>query len=138
MPAVNPLKSFSNSLVPGIVGEEHYHVADEVKRILQQYEDLKEKIAMLGMEELGVEDEITVSRARKVQKFMSQPFFIAAPYYGWEGRYVDVKDTIKGFKEIIDGEMDNLPEEAFSMVGTIEEAIEKAKELESKNILGES
>ena len=128
-PAIDPLDSTSRRLDPLIVGEEHYNVAEGVKRILQRYKELKDIIAILGMDELSEEDKLTVTRARKIQRFLSQPFFVAEVFTGSPGKYVSLKDTIKGFKMIIDGECDDIPEQAFYMVGTIEEAFEKAKTL---------
>jgi F-type H+-transporting ATPase subunit beta len=128
-PAVDPLDSTSRILDPAIVGEEHYYVAREVQRILQRYKDLQDIIAILGMEELSEEDKVTVARARKIQRFLSQPFFVAEQFTGTKGRYVPLEETIKGFKGIIEGKYDDLPEQAFYMVGTIDEAVEKAKKL---------
>lgn len=128
-PAVDPLDSTSRILDPNIVGEEHYNTAQEVKALLQRYKDLQDIIAILGMDELSDEDKLTVARARKIQKFLSQPFFVAEAFTGLEGKYVKLEDTIKGFNEIIEGRHDDLPENAFYLVGTIEEAIEKAKTL---------
>ncbi|HBE44007.1 MAG TPA: F0F1 ATP synthase subunit beta [Deltaproteobacteria bacterium] len=128
-PAVDPLDSTSRILDPQVVGEEHYTVAREVQRILQKYKDLQDIIAILGMDELSEEDKLVVSRARKIQRFLSQPFFVAEQFTGTPGRYVSLKDTIRGFKEIVEGKHDELPEQAFYMVGTIEEAAEKAKKL---------
>ncbi|OPY75616.1 MAG: ATP synthase subunit beta [Syntrophorhabdus sp. PtaU1.Bin050] len=128
-PAVDPLDSTSRILDPKIVGDEHYAVAREVQRILQKYKDLQDIIAILGMDELSEEDKLVVARARKMQRFLSQPFFVAEQFTGQPGRYVALKDTIRGFKEICDGKHDELPEQAFYMVGTIEEAVERAKEL---------
>lgn len=128
-PAVDPLDSTSRILDPQVVGEEHYTVAREVQRILQKYKDLQDIIAILGMDELSEEDKLVVSRARKIQRFLSQPFFVAEQFTGTPGRYVSLKDTIRGFKEIVEGKYDELPEQAFYMVGTIEEAVEKAKKL---------
>ena len=128
-PAVDPLDSTSRILDPNIVGEEHYAVAKRVKEILQTYKDLQDIISILGMDELSDEDKITVSRARKIEKFLSQPFFTAEAFTGRPGRYVKLEDTIRGFKGIVDGEFDDLPEGAFLMVGTIEEAVEQAKKL---------
>ncbi|MDR1195882.1 MAG: F0F1 ATP synthase subunit beta, partial [Endomicrobium sp.] len=125
-PAVSPLTSSSRLLDPNIVGEEHYNVAMSVKKILQKYKDLQDIIAILGMDELSDEDKLTVSRARKVQRFLTQPMFVAETFTGLEGRYVKSEDTVKGFKEIIEGKHDALPEQAFYMVGTIEEAVKKA------------
>ena len=120
-PAVDPLDSSSTILDPKIVGEDHYLVAREVQRVLQRYKDLQDIIAILGMEELSDEDKLTVSRARKVQKFLSQPFFVAESFTGTEGKYVSLKDTIKGFKEILDGKHDDKSESAFYMKGGINE-----------------
>ncbi len=127
-PAVDPLDSTSRILDPLIVGQEHYQVARDVQGILQKYKDLQDIIAILGMDELSEEDKLTVARARKIQRFLSQPFFVAEVFTGQPGRYVALKDTIKGFREIVEGKHDDLPEQAFYMVGTIEEAIEKAKQ----------
>jgi len=128
-PAVDPLDSTSRILDPRIVGDEHYMVARRCQNILQRYKDLQDIIAILGMEELSEEDKLTVSRARKIQRFLSQPFFVAEAFTGQAGRYVSLKDSIKGFQEILDGKHDELPEQAFYMVGTIEEAVEKAAKL---------
>ena len=126
-PAVDPLDSTSRQLDPLVVGEEHYTVAREVQGTLQRYKELKDIIAILGMDELSEEDKLIVSRARKIQRFLSQPFFVAEVFTGSPGKYVSLKDTIRAFKGIVDGEYDNLPEQAFYMVGGIEEAVEKAK-----------
>jgi F-type H+-transporting ATPase subunit beta len=126
-PAVDPLASSSRILDPRIIGEEHYNTAQDVKRVLQRYKDLQDIIAILGLDELSDEDKLVVSRARKIQKFFSQPFFVAAQFTGLEGKYVKLEDTVRGFRELVDGKHDDLPEQAFFMVGTIEEAIEKAK-----------
>ena len=128
-PAVDPLASFSRILDARIVGQEHYNVARSVKSTLQRYKDLQDIIAILGIEELPEEDKLTVARARKIQKFMSQPMFVAAQFTGLEGKYVKVEDTIRGFKEIVEGKHDDLSEQAFYMVGTIEEAREKAEKM---------
>lgn len=128
-PAVDPLDSTSRILDPAIVGEEHYEVARGVQEILQRYKELQDIIAMLGMDELSEEDKIIVSRARKVQRFLSQPFFVAENFTGMPGKYVPLKETIRGFKEIIEGKHDDLPETAFHMVGTIDDAVERAKTL---------
>jgi F-type H+/Na+-transporting ATPase subunit beta len=128
-PAVDPLASTSKILTPRIVGEEHYAVARAVQAVLQKYKDLQDIIAILGIDELSEEDKLTVARARKMQKFFSQPFFVASQFTGREGRYVKIADTIKGFKEIVDGKCDDMPEQAFYMVGTIEEAREEAEKL---------
>ncbi|HET9527323.1 MAG TPA: F0F1 ATP synthase subunit beta [Pyrinomonadaceae bacterium] len=126
-PAVDPLASSSRILDPRIIGKEHYDTAQDVKRVLQRYKDLQDIIAILGLDELSDEDKLIVSRARKIQKFFSQPFFVAAQFTGLEGKYVKLEDTVRGFRELVDGKHDDLPEQAFYMVGTIEEAIEKAK-----------
>ena len=128
-PAVDPLDSTSRQLDPLVIGEEHYNTARGVQAILQRYKELQDIIAILGMDELSEEDKLTVYRARKIQKFMSQPFHVAEVFTGSPGKYVALKDTIRGFKAIIAGEYDNLPEQAFYMVGGIEEAVEKAKTL---------
>jgi len=127
-PAVDPLDSTSRILDPQIVGEEHYQVARNVQAVLQKYKELQDIIAILGMDELSEDDKLTVARARKIQRFLSQPFFVAEVFTGQQGRYVALKDSIKGFKEIVEGKHDDLPEQAFFMVGTIEEAVEKAKQ----------
>jgi F-type H+-transporting ATPase subunit beta len=129
-PAVDPLASTSRILDPQLVGEEHYAVAREVQQVLQRYKDLQDIIAILGIEELSEEDKLVVSRARKIERFFSQPFFVAQQFTGREGRYVPLKETIRGFSEILDGKHDDLPEQAFLMVGAIEEAVERAEELE--------
>ncbi len=126
-PAVDPLESTSRILTPQIVGKDHYEVARAVQEILQRYNELQDIIAILGMDELSDEDKLTVSRARKIQRFLSQPFSVAEQFTGMEGKYVPLKETIRGFKEIIDGKHDDLPESAFLFVGTIDEAVEKAK-----------
>ena len=127
-PAVDPLESTSRVLDPNIVGEEHYAVARGVQSILQRYKELQDIIAILGMDELSDEDKVIVARARKIQRFLSQPFTVAEQFTGFEGKYVPVKETIKGFKEILEGKHDDLPESAFLFVGTIDEAVAKAKE----------
>ena len=129
-PAVDPLDSTSRILDPQVVGEEHFKIAREVQRILQRYKDLQDIIAILGMDELSEEDKLTVERARKIQRFLSQPFHVAEAFTGTPGVFVDIKDTIRSFVEILEGRHDDLPEQAFYMVGTIEEAIEKGKRLE--------
>ncbi|MBX3662134.1 MAG: F0F1 ATP synthase subunit beta, partial [Burkholderiales bacterium] len=129
-PAVDPLDSTSRQLDPHVVGEEHYSVARQVQATLQRYKELRDIIAILGMDELSPEDKLAVSRARKIQRFLSQPFTVAEVFTGSPGKYVSLKDTIKGFKMIVNGECDALPEQAFYMVGTIEEAQEKAKTLQ--------
>ena len=131
-PAVDPLDSTSKILDPKIVGEEHYYVAREVQRVLQKYKDLQDIIAILGMDELSEEDKLIVSRARKIQRFLSQPFHVAEEFTGTKGRYVKLEDTIRGFKELVEGKYDDLPEQAFYMVGTIEEAVEKAKRMKEQ------
>ncbi len=129
-PAVDPLDSTSNVLDPNVVGEEHYNIAREVQETLQRYQDLQDIIAILGMDELSEEDKLTVQRARKIERFLSQPFFVAEQFTGIEGKYVPVEETIRGFKEILEGKHDDLSEDAFLFVGTIDEAVEKAKEVE--------
>ncbi len=128
-PSVDPLASYSRILDPRIVGQEHYSVARAVKSVLQRYRDLQDIIAILGIEELSDEDKLIVSRARKIQKFLSQPFFVAEQFTGFKGRYVKVEDTIKGFKEIVEGKHDEIPEQAFYMKGTIEEVLEAAEKM---------
>lgn len=128
-PAVDPLASSSRALDPAIVGDEHYRVARDVQKVLQRYKDLQDIIAILGMDELSDEDKITVSRARKLQRFFSQPFFSAEQFTGMKGKYVKREDTVRSFREILEGKHDNLPEQAFLMVGSIEEAVEKSKAL---------
>ncbi|CAD83536.1 ATP synthase beta subunit [Candidatus Blochmanniella floridana] len=126
-PAVDPLDSYSKQLDPCIVGQEHYDIANNVKSILQRYQELKDIIAILGMDELSEEDKLIVLRSRKIQRFLSQPFFVAEVFTGFSGSYVSLEDTIAGFKEIIDGKYDHLPEQSFYMVGSVKEAIEKSK-----------
>jgi F-type H+-transporting ATPase subunit beta len=128
-PAVDPLASTSRILDPQIVGDDHYSVAREVQQVLQHYKDLQDIIAILGIEELSEEDKLVVSRARKIERFFSQPMFVAEQFTGQEGRYVPLRDTVNGFREILDGKHDDIPEQAFMMVGTIDEAIEKAAQL---------
>ena len=128
-PAVDPLASTSRILDPNIVGEEHYQVARGIQRVLQRYKDLQDIIAILGIEELSDEDKVTVARARKIQRFLSQPMFVAETFTSIPGKYVPIKETVRGFKEILEGKHDALPEQAFLMVGTIDEAVEKAKKL---------
>ncbi|MEE2716540.1 MAG: F0F1 ATP synthase subunit beta [SAR324 cluster bacterium] len=130
-PAVDPLDSTSRILSADVLGEEHYQTARSVQNLLQRYKDLQDIIAILGMDELSEEDRLVVARARKIQRFLSQPFFVAEIFTGSPGQYVDIKDTIKGFKEILDGKHDELPEQAFYMVGTIEQALEKAEKMAS-------
>src|ERR1041384_1811709 len=128
-PAVDPLASTSRTLDPRVIGDEHYNVAKQVKQVLQRYKDLQDIIAILGIDELSEEDKLTVARARKIQRFLSQPFFVAAQFTGREGKYVPLSETVRGFKEIVDGKYDHLPEQAFYMVGTIEEALAKAEKM---------
>ncbi|MGW8312427.1 MAG: F0F1 ATP synthase subunit beta [Desulfuromonadales bacterium] len=128
-PAVDPLDSTSRILDPQVVGEEHYQCARDVQFVLQRYKDLQDIIAILGMDELSEEDKLVVARARKIQRFLSQPFFVAETFTGSPGKYVELKDTIKGFRDLVDGKYDDIPEQAFYLVGTIEEALEKAKQL---------
>ena len=128
-PAVDPLSSNSRILEPSIIGDDHYNVAQEVKQVLQRYKDLQDIIAILGVEELSVEDRDTVARARKIQRFLTQPFFVAEQFTGSPGKYVPINETVRGIKQILAGDHDDLPEQAFYMVGTIDEAIEKAKNL---------
>ena len=128
-PAIDPLDSTSRQLDPLVIGQEHYEVARGVQTVLQRYKELKDIIAILGMDELSEEDKLTVGRARKIERFLSQPFFVAEVFTGSPGKYVSLKDTIRAFKGILDGEYDNLPEQAFYMVGSIEEAVEKAKSM---------
>jgi len=135
-PAVDPLTSTSRILDPTIIGEEHYQVAREVQRVLQRYKDLQDIIAILGIEELSEEDKLTVARARKIQRFLSQPMFVTEIFTGRKGKYVPIKETVRGFKEILEGKHDTLPEQAFYMMGTIDEAVEEAKRLgiEAENV----
>jgi F-type H+-transporting ATPase subunit beta len=128
-PAVDPLSSSSTILTPAIVGQEHYDTAKRVKGILQRYKELQDIIAILGMDELSEDDKLIVYRARKIQKFLSQPFFVAETFTGMKGQFVEISDTVRSFKAILDGECDNMPEQAFYMVGNIEMAREKAKTL---------
>jgi F0F1-type ATP synthase beta subunit len=128
-PAVDPLASTSRILDARIIGDEHYNVARQVKQILQRYKDLQDIIAILGIDELSEEDKLTVGRARRIQRFMSQPFFVGEQFTGLPGKYVPVADTVRSFKEIVAGKYDHLPEQAFYMVGTIEEAVEKAEKM---------
>ncbi len=133
-PAVDPLDSTSRILDPRVLGEEHYEVAREVQKILQTYKSLQDIIAILGMDELSEEDKLIVTRARKIQRFLSQPFHVAEVFTGFSGKYVEIADTIKGFKELCSGKYDNIPEAAFYMVGTIDEALEKAKKMASETV----
>ncbi|MFO1518242.1 MAG: F0F1 ATP synthase subunit beta [bacterium] len=128
-PAVDPLDSTSRILDPQVIGDEHYQIARSVQQVLQRYKDLQDIIAILGMDELSEDDKLIVSRARKIQRFLSQPFFVAAQFTGMDGKYVKIEDTIRGFKEIVAGKHDDVPEQAFYMVGTIEEALAKAEKL---------
>jgi F-type H+-transporting ATPase subunit beta len=128
-PAVDPLASTSRILEPGIVGGEHYETTRRVQQILQRYKDLQDIIAILGMDELSEDDKIAVSRARKIERFFSQPFYVAEHFTNTPGVYVSREETVRGFKEILDGKHDSLPEEAFMMVGTIDEAVQKAQDM---------
>jgi F-type H+-transporting ATPase subunit beta len=130
-PAVDPLASTSRILDPRIVGAEHYAVAQQVKQVLQRYKDLQDIIAILGIDELSDDDKLTVSRARKLQRFLSQPFHVAEQFTGLAGKYVKLEDTIRGFKEIVDGKHDDLPEQAFLMQGTIEDVKERAEQFKA-------
>jgi len=134
-PAVDPLDSSSQMLDPEIVGDEHYNIAREVQKVLQTYKSLQDIIAILGMDELSEEDKLIVSRARKIQRFLSQPFHVAEVFTGLAGKFVDLADTIAGFKGLVEGKYDHLPEAAFYMIGTIEEAVEKAEKMESKEAM---
>jgi F-type H+-transporting ATPase subunit beta len=129
-PAVDPLASTSRILDPRIVGQEHYETARSVQRVLQRFKDLQDIIAILGIEELSEEDKLTVARARRIQRFLSQPMYTAEAFTGTPGAYVSVADTVRGFQEILDGKHDALPEQAFYMVGTIEQAVEKAQKMQ--------
>jgi len=131
-PAIDPLDSTSRQLDPLVIGDEHYEVARGVQTNLQRYKELKDIIAILGMDELSEEDKLTVARARKIERFLSQPFHVAEVFTGSPGKYVSLKETISSFKGILNGDYDDMPEQAFYMVGTIEEAVEKAKEMKSK------
>jgi len=128
-PAVDPLASTSRILDPMVVGEEHYSTAREVQQVLQRYKDLQDIIAILGVDELSEDDKLIVSRARKIERFFSQPMYVAQQFTGLEGRYVSLKETVRGFREVLDGEHDDIPEQAFMMVGNIDEAVEKAERL---------
>ena len=128
-PAVDPLASTSRILDPQVVGEEHYAVARQAQQVLQRYKDLQDIIAILGIDELSEDDRLLVSRARKIERFFSQPMFVAEQFTGQGGRYVPLRDSVSGFREILDGKHDDLPEQAFMMVGTIDEAVEKAEQL---------
>ena len=131
-PAVDPLDSTSAILAPDVVGIEHYEVARGVQSMLQRYKELQDIIAIMGMDELSEEDKVVVNRARKIQRFLSQPFTVAEQFTGMEGRYVPIKETVRGFREILEGKHDDLPESAFLFVGTIDEAVEKAKKLKAE------
>ncbi len=131
-PAVDPLSSSSRALQPGIVGEEHYRTAREVKQILQRYKDLQDIIAILGIDELSEDDKLLVARARKIERFLGQPMFVAEKFHGLQGQYVPVRETVRGFREILDGKHDDLPEAAFYMVGTIDQAVDKARRLRAE------
>ena len=131
-PAVDPLDSTSRILDPEVLGDEHYNIARGVQKILQRYKDLQDIIAILGMDELSEDDKLLVARARKIQKFLSQPFFVAEVFTGSPGQYVKVSDTIEGFKEILDGRADDISEQAFYMVGTLDQVHEKNKKLQAK------
>jgi len=131
-PAVDPLDSTSRILTPSIVGEEHYRVARKVQMTLQRYKDLQDIIAILGMEELSEEDKLIVSRARKIERFLSQPCFVAETFTGKAGKYVKLEDTVSGFAKLVDGECDDLPEQAFYMVGTLEDAYEKYEQIKKE------
>ncbi len=131
-PAVDPLASTSRILDPNIIGDEHYNVARDVKQVLQRYKDLQDIIAILGIDELSEEDKLAVARARRIERFLSQPFFVASQFTGLEGKYVPIADTIRGFREIVEGKHDELPEQAFLLVGSIEEAMEKAERMKSE------
>ena len=131
-PAVDPLDSTSRIMDPNIIGQEHYDTARSVQEVLQRYKELQDIIAILGMEELSDEDKLAVARARKIQRFLSQPFFVAEQFTGTPGKYVPIKETIRGFREIVAGMHDDLPESAFYMVGTIDEAVEKARTLKGE------
>jgi F-type H+-transporting ATPase subunit beta len=130
-PAVDPLDSTSRILTPDVLGEDHYNTAREVQMLLQRYKDLQDIIAILGMDELSEDDKKVVARARKVQRFLSQPFFVAEQFTGLAGQYVDIQETIRGFREILEGKHDELPEQAFYLVGTIDHALEKAQKMAS-------
>jgi F-type H+-transporting ATPase subunit beta len=132
-PAVDPLDSTSRVLDPQYVGDEHYKVARDVQAVLQRYKNLQDIIAILGMDELSEEDKLIVNRARKIQKFLSQPFFVAEQFTGSPGKYVKLEDTIKSFKAVVAGEYDHLPEQAFYMVGGIEEAVERAEKMQAED-----
>jgi len=128
-PAVDPLASSSRILDVHVVGQDHYDVAREVQKVLQRYRDLQDIIAILGIDELSEDDKLTVARARRIQRFLSQPMFVAEPFTGREGKYVPIRETVRGFKEILEGKYDTLPEQAFFMVGSIEEAVANAEQM---------
>ena len=130
-PAVDPLDSSSRILDPKIVGDDHYSTAREVQRVLQRYNDLQDIIAILGLDELSEDDKLLVGRARRIQRFLSQPMYVAEQFTGIEGKFVSIKDSVEAFKTILSGELDTTPEQAFYMVGGIEEVLEKAKEIEA-------
>jgi len=132
-PAVDPLQSTSRVLDPNLLGEEHYRVARKVQEILQRYQELRDIIAILGMEELSEEDRASVNRARRLQKFLSQPFYVAEQFTGMEGKFVKVEDTVRSFAEVVDGKHDDLPEDAFYMVGGIDDVIAKAEKIKAEN-----
>jgi F-type H+-transporting ATPase subunit beta len=132
-PAVDPLSSTSRILDPNIVGEDHYNTAREVQRVLQRYKDLQDVIAILGVDELSEEDRLVVARARKIERFLSQPMFVAEQFTGQEGQYVTLEETVRGFREILDGKYDDLPEQAFYMVGSIDQAVARAKEMDRQS-----
>jgi F-type H+-transporting ATPase subunit beta len=131
-PAVDPLSSSSRALQPGIVGEEHYRTAREVKQILQRYKDLQDIIAILGIDELSEDDKLLVARARKIERFLGQPMYVAERFHGLQGQYVPIRETVSGFREILDGKHDDLPEQAFYMVGDIKSAIAKAEKMRAE------
>jgi F-type H+-transporting ATPase subunit beta len=132
-PAVDPLSSSSRALQPHIVGEEHYRTAREVKEVLQTYKDLQDIIAILGIDELSEDQKLLVARARKIERFLGQPMFVAEKFHGLNGEYVTIPETVRGFREILDGKHDDLPEQAFFMVGTIDQAVEKAERLRQES-----
>jgi F-type H+-transporting ATPase subunit beta len=132
-PAVDPLTSSSTILDPSVVGDEHYQVAQQVQNILQRYKELQDIIAILGIDELSEEDKVIVGRARRLQRFLSQPFFVAEQFTGQEGKFVELDETVRSFKEVVEGRHDDLPEQAFYLVGNIDEAVEKAKTLSDED-----
>jgi F-type H+-transporting ATPase subunit beta len=135
-PAIDPLESGSSLLTADVVGEEHFDIATEVRALLTRYQELQDVIAILGMEELSEEDQLAVQRARRLQRFLTQPFFVSEPFTGQPGRYVRLEETLRGFREILEGRYDDLPERAFYMVGTIDEAAQRAGELGSTGANG--